>query len=118
MSEDNVTASPDRANHKDILLYDYSKHLLSLAILGIGGVASLAQSTQGQNIPAPVISMVIGFLAVAGFCALSCTAMILRARQDDKPTPPKAWSYSRGAMMFLGMSVGSFLTIWIMELLK
>ena len=37
---------------KVALLYDYSKHILSLALLGIGGIVSLTQSPVGQRIAA------------------------------------------------------------------
>ena len=110
MSDDIVSVAPDPAHDKDILLYDYSKHLLSLALFGLGGIASLAQSPLGQRIPALVIAMLMGALAVAGFLALSCTATILRARKDDL--------YSRGAMMFLGIGVGGFMVVWIKELTR
>ncbi len=119
MSDDSVAAftGPDPANDKEILLYDYSKHLLSLALLGIGGIISIAQSPQGQKIPGMFVALLIGFLAVSGLLSLSSTAAILRARQNDLPVPPSAWLCSRGAMMFLGIGVGAFLTLWIKVLL-
>lgn len=112
-----AAAEPDVAQDKIDLLYDYSKHLLSLALLGIGGIVSLAQSPQGQKIPGPIVAMMLGALALAGFCALTCSASILRARQRDLPVGPGAWRSSQGAMLFLGMGVGGFLIIWIETLL-
>lgn len=111
------SVEPDPAQDKVVLLYDYSKHLLSLALLGLGGIVSLAQSPQGQKIPGPVVSMMLVALALSGFCALSCSATILRARQHDRPVGRGAWLGSQLAMMFLGTGVGGFLTIWIMTLL-
>lgn len=105
------------AGDKDALLYDYSKHLLSLALLGIGGILSLSDSARGQRIPGPMTAMLIVFFAAAGFCALTCTANILRARQRDQPTPHLAWISSQGAMLFLGVGVGSFLTVWLKVLM-
>ena len=119
MSDDSVSAftGPEPANDKEILLYDYSKHLLSLTLLGIGGIISIAQSPQGQKIPGMIVSLLIGFLAISGSFSLSCTAAILRARQHDKPVSRAAWLYSRSAMLFLGIGVGGFLTIWIKVLI-
>lgn len=117
MSDATVAAQPDPAQDKVILLYDYSKHLLSLALLGIGGIVSLAQSPQGQKIPGLIVSVVLAFLAVSGFCSLSCSANILRARERDQPVGRGAWLGSRLAMMFLGAGVGGFLVIWIDSLL-
>ena len=107
-----------RARDKDALLYDYSKHILSLALLGIGGIVSLTQSPVGQRIPGMAVAMLICMFAASGACALTCTEAILRARWDDVATPRKAWLSSRGAMLFLGMGVGAFLLVWVNALLK
>ena len=121
MSDQAASAEPDPGQNlgqdKVVLLYDYSKHLLSLALFGLGGITSLAQSPQGQKIPGLVVAMILAFLAASGFCSLSCTASILKARQRDRPVGRGAWIGSRLAMMFLGISVGGFLTIWIPTLL-
>ena len=117
MSNEAAAVEPDPSQDKVVLLYDYSKHLLSLALIGLGGITSLAQSPQGQKIPGLVMSMILAFLAISGFCSLSCTASILKARQHDRPVGREAWLSSRLAMMFLGISVGGFLTIWIPVLL-
>jgi hypothetical protein len=39
-----LPAKLERSGDYDLLLYDYSKHLLSLALISIGGVITLAQS--------------------------------------------------------------------------
>jgi hypothetical protein len=112
-----VTVEPDPSQDKVLLLYDYSKHLLSLALFGVGGIVSLAQSPQGQKIPGLVVSMMIGFPALSGSCSLTCSATILRARQQNKPVGRSAWISSQLAIMFLGTGVGGFITIWIEALL-
>lgn len=117
MSREAVSVEPDPSQDKVFLLYDYSKHLLSLALLGLGGIVSLAQSPQGQKIPGMVVSMVLASLAVSGFFSLSCSASILRARYLDRPVGQGAWTSSRLAIMFLGVGVGGFLTIWIKEMI-
>ena len=63
MSDTFAAVELDPAQDKVILLYDYSKHLLSLALLGLGGIVSLAQSPQGQKLPPPVVSMILVCLA-------------------------------------------------------
>lgn len=98
---------------KDALLYDYAKHLLSLALLGVGGVASITQSPLGRDIQGGQVAIVLGAFALAGLCALSCSATILRAYQRDTPVPRSAWWYHQGAMLWLGAGVGGFLLTWI-----
>ena len=107
---------PDPAQDKIVLLYDYSKHLLSLALLGLGGIVSLSQSAQGKHIPGAVVAMVLAALAASGFCSLTCSANILRARRLDRPLDRSAWTIIQLAMMFLGIGVGGFLVIWIKAL--
>lgn len=111
------STSQDGTADSEGLLYDYSKHLLSLALLGLGGVLSITQSTQGQKIPGVIVAGLTVFLALSGLCALSCTASILRARQRGHAVPHAAWLCSQGAMMFLGMGVGGFLFVWIKALI-
>ena len=101
----------------DALLYDYAKHLLSLALLGIGGIASLAQSPLGKGVAGQRVALLLGAFAVAGFFALSCSAAILRAHQRGLPVPKRAWAFQQGAMAALGMGVGAFLTVWFDALL-
>lgn len=117
MSEEAASAEPDIAQDRVVLLYDYSKHLLSLALFGVGGIVSLAQSPQGQKIPGLIVSMMLAFLAMSGFCSLSCSATILRARERGEPVGRGAWKASQLAMMFLGSGVGGFLIIWIRTIL-
>lgn len=117
MSDLAVAVEPDPSQDKIFLLYDFSKHLLSLALFGLGGIVSLAQSAQGQRIPGLVVAMMLACLALSGLCSLSCSASILRARQRDQPVGRGAWTNSQLAMMFLGIGVGGFLVIWIKEML-
>ena len=102
---------------KDALLYDYAKHLLSLALLGIGGIASLAQSPLGREVPGPTVALLLGAFAVAGFCALSCSAAILRAHRRGLPVSESAWLFQQGAMAGLGVGVGVFIVVWVGALL-
>lgn len=117
MSEDVVVAGAEPGPSKEMLLYDHAKHLLSLVLLGLGGILSIAQTPQGQKIPDAVVALLITFLALSGLCALSCTSSILRARQHDRRVTRAAWLTNQGAMMFLGMGVGGFLYSWIKVLM-
>ena len=67
------------AGDYDLLLYDYSKHLLSLALISIGGIITLAQSSVGREIPAQHIGIVILILAASGVAAL-CAPRLCFAR--------------------------------------
>lgn len=117
MSEAEVSPQLGTAVDKVVLLYDHSKHLLSLALVGVGGVVSLSQSPLGQGIPGLVIAVLLVALAASGLCSLTCSAHILRARRKDLAVGPTAWLSSQLAMMFLGMGVGGFIVVWMKEIL-
>ena len=102
-----------RARDREMLLYDHAKHLLSLAVLGIGGVMSLSQSATGAKIGGPTIALLMGFFAASGLCSLSVSAAILRSRRDGQPLRASAWIFNQSAMGLLGAAVGSFVVAWI-----
>jgi hypothetical protein len=107
----------ERVGDYDLLLYDYSKHLLSLALISIGGVLSLAQSSVGRTIPAKDIVVVVVILALSGVAALSVSAAVLRARQDGSPLGKSASYMHQAAMGLLGAGFGWFLMSWLHNLL-
>ena len=108
MDEDRPPPGRDREG----LLYDHAKHLLSLALLGVGGIASITQSPVGRQVTGPKIAVLLAAFAIAGLLALSCSAAILRAYRRDMAVPENAWWFQQGAMAFLGIGVGAFLTVW------
>ena len=115
IEEPSLTAeSPEsRRGDYDLLLYDYSKHLLSLALISIGGVITLAQSSVGRAIPAKDIGIIILILAASGVAALSCTAAVLRARQKGEPLAKQASYLHQAAMGLLGVGFGWFVMSWL-----
>ena len=116
MSDEPILSTKElsqRAGDYDLLLYDYSKHLLSLSLISIGGVLSLAQSSVGQGIAPRSIGIIILILAASGVAALSCTAAVLRARKHGAPSTKSASYLHQAAMAFLGMGFGFFLASWL-----
>lgn len=121
MSDNPVMASQDdgrRSGDYEMLLYDYSKHLLSLALISIGGVLTLAQSTVGQGIPTKSIGIIVLILAGSGVTALSCTAAVLRARERGTALTKRASYLHQASMALLGMGFGTFLANWLSVLAR
>ena len=102
---------------REFLFYDYSKHLLSLALLAIGGVITIAQSPQGKSVPAFAVAGLLLAFATSGVLALSASSDILQARQGRRVLGDRAWLYIRGSMGFLGVGVGAFLMSWLQLIL-
>jgi hypothetical protein len=109
---DLASDAADDDRDRGILLYDYSKHLLSIALLAIGGVITITQSSDGKAIEPLVVGILLAAFGLSGVFALSASSAILQARQRRQALDDKAWLYIRAAMGFLGMGVGGFLVVW------
>lgn len=114
--EARLPARSQRGDDYDLLLYDYSKHLLSLALISIGGVITLAQSSVGRTIPPRDIGVVVIILALSGVAALSCSAAVLRGRQQGERAGKSASAMHQAAMGLLGVGFGWFLMSWLNNL--
>jgi hypothetical protein len=112
-----LATKAERPGDYDLLLYDYSKHLLSLALISIGGVITLAQSSVGKTIPPKDIGVVVVILALSGVAALSCSAAVLDARQKSAPLGKSASYMHQAAMTLLGVGFGWFLMSWLNNLM-
>jgi hypothetical protein len=112
-----IATKAERSGDYDLLLYDYSKHLLSLALISIGGVITLAQSSVGKTIPPKDIGVVVVILALSGVAALSCSAAVLHARQESTKLGKNASYMHQAAMGLLGVGFGWFLMSWLNNLL-
>jgi hypothetical protein len=112
-----LATKAERSGEYDLLLYDYSKHLLSLALISIGGVVTLAQSSVGKTIPPKDIGVIVVILALSGVAALSCSAAVLRAREEGAPLGKSASYMHQAAMSLLGVGFGWFVMSWLSNLL-
>ncbi len=101
----------------DILLYDYSKYLLTLSMLILGGVLTISQGSDPATRPPPAILLaVLVPIAASGFLSLSCLATIVRSRLSGRPQT-KAPMMNQAAMGLLGAGVAAFLVSWINQLM-
>ena len=113
--EDSVGPATQLAPETDpeILLYDYSKYLLTLSMLLLGGVLTISQGSDPATRPPPLALLTILVpIAASGFLSLSCLATIVDARVKGKPQKSARW-LNQGAMLLLGTGVASFLVSWI-----
>ena len=103
-------APPDA--YGETLLYDYAKHLTTLALLAIGGVLTVTQTANRADVKPPVIAIVLGAIAIAGILAFSTANGLVAARSTGKEPPPGLPRLLRIATGFLGMGTGGFLMMW------
>lgn len=100
----------------EILLYDYSKYLLTLSMLLLGGVLTISQGGDPAMRPPPLVLLTILVpIAGSGFMSLSCLAAIVGARVKGKPQKSARW-LNQAAMGLLGAGVASFLISWVEQM--
>ena len=90
----------------EAVLYDYLKHLTSLCLFSLGGVAALADKVQGRAVlPATVALAVIG---LAAFCSFYATGLIVEARFTGQPIRGRLDLYRHAAPLLLAVGIGMF----------
>lgn len=117
--EDSVGPATQLAPETDpeILLYDYSKYLLTLSMLILGGVLTISQGSDAADRPPPqVLLTVLIPIAASGFLSLSCLATIVKSRLTGQ-RQGSARMLNQGAMALLGAGVAAFLFSWISQLM-
>jgi hypothetical protein len=111
--QSHLPAKPEGPGEYDLLLYDYSKHLLSLALISIGGVITLAQSSVGKTMPVKDIGVVVIILAMSGVASLLCSAAVLNSRRTSTPMGKGGSFLHQSSMGLLGAGFGWFLMTWL-----
>ena len=116
MIEDESSIDPkvvaDESQFDEAMLYDFAKFLTTLALLMLGGVLTVTQTADRAVAKPPVIAIVVAFIAIAGVCAVSAAGKIAKVHLSYRAERLTARHYLFGAIAFLGMGAGGFLTIW------
>jgi len=117
MIEDDSRVGPkpgdDGGAYGEGLLYDFSKFLTTLAILALGGVLTLTQTADHDDIKTTNIVIAVVAIALAGTLALTTANSIAYARGSGQILPGNLHRYVLAAMGLLGTGVGSFLYMWL-----
>jgi hypothetical protein len=99
------------AGDGEAVLYDYLKHLTSLCLLSLGGVAALADKVHGRSAISIVVALiVIGLAAASSFLA---TGMIVDARLSGKPLGRGIGLYRHASPILLSIGVGMFVYLFL-----
>jgi hypothetical protein len=106
---------PARAQAQDgaEILYDWFKHVTSLALFTIGGVLTLHQLGE-QEFKKPLLVGVLVVIAMSGLAGFVGAEMIVRARITQTPLPPLVFKLLTAASFILAMGVGSFVTLFLL----
>ena len=106
--ENSLLASKAPQRQGDLVLYDYFKHLTTLALLILGGILTIAQTDRGSELKLPGVMMVVGVVAFAGVISFSGSGEIARAHYHGDE-PKRVDFYRKAAPVILSVGVGMFL---------
>lgn len=99
------------AHFGEALVYDFAKFLTSLSLLALGGVLSLTQAANKQDVKPVTIAFVLGTIALAGALSTSVASRLVDAAAFDKPAK-RSRAYLVAAVSLLGIGTGGFLAMW------
>ena len=108
-----IQPSPQQHGHdRELLLYDFFKHLTSLVLLTLGGVLVVAQQADPADVKPAVVIAVLVIISASGICAFGGSSEIVKARYTNVPSRSLEF-YRKAAPTLLALGVGVFLAIFV-----
>ena len=104
---------PVRSDDGELLLYDFFKHLTSLALLTLGGVLIVIKDVDPKDVKPFMIITDIAIISLSGILAFSGSGEIARARYTATPTNRSLELCRKGAPALLAIGVGIFLSMFV-----
>lgn len=102
MSDDDEPVAHDG----QAIMYDYLKHLTTLCLFSLGGVAALADKVSGRQALLVVMAMVV--IGVAALSSFIASGMIVEARYSRQPIKPHFDRYRNASPLLLSVGLGMF----------
>ena len=93
----------------ELLLYDYFKHITTLALVALGGALSIAEGKVGRD----VLGAVVLTIGLGGGFALVGLLSIVRERSAGRPMPKSARLYRTLSGALFSFGVGMFLVMFV-----
>ena len=97
---------------RELLLYDFFKHLTSLTLLTLGGVLAIAQAVDKTDVKPPVLIAVLIIISGGGICSFVGASEIVKKRYTGKASRSLEF-YRKAAPALLALGVGMFLGIYM-----
>lgn len=96
----------------DLLLYDYFKHITTLALVALGGALGIAD----DRIPRDALAAVVLSIGLGGGLALVGLLAVTRARAASEAMPGRVRLYRTLSGALFSFGVGMFLTLFVRAL--
>ena len=100
----------------EALIYDFSKFLTTLSVVGLGGVVTLTETADTGDIKIFNVAMISAALALAGIYAAATASSIANARFAGRPPPQNLRRRITLIMFLLAFGIGMFVVMWIDKL--
>jgi hypothetical protein len=109
-SDDAIVEASDGA--AELLLYDYFKHLTTLALVALGGTLGIAEGKLGRD----VLALIVICIGLGGGLALVGLLTVVRERVAGRPLPRSARWLRTGSGALFSFGVGVFLAVFLRTL--
>ena len=98
---------------KELLLYDFFKHLTTLSLLTLGGIVTLSQMADPSDVKRWSVIASLMLVAGGGVSAFSGAGEIVRARYSGTPIH-RTVNFNRiAAPILLAVGAGMFLSMFV-----
>ena len=106
----------DGPHYGEALLYDLGKFMTTLSLFAIGGVLTIADTSDRADVKTGNLIMITVALALAAALSASTAGSIAYSRYTGKPMPQYLHLYTKSAFVLLGVGLGMFISMWIDKL--
>ena len=107
---------PAQGPDVDALLYDWFKHLTSMAILTLGGIITIVQFSNATDIKKPVLGTVLIVIALSGVLAFTGAEQIVRTRLKGQAVTARIHNLMRISSFLLAIGIGGVLQMFMKAL--
>lgn len=105
----------DPAPDREMLLYDYFKHLSGLVLITLGGLLIVMKDFNPEDVKPKFVTMTFILIALSGVLSFGGTNEIVRARYTGKTNRWRQWTVEASryvAPLLLSAGLGLFLAMF------
>jgi hypothetical protein len=114
MSDDEESLPALASPHdRELLLYDYFKHLTTLALLALGGVLTVSQMADPGDIKPVMLVIVLAVIGLGGIASFAGGSEIVSARYTGARRTRSIALCRKATPALLTLGVGMFLYLFV-----